>query len=127
MMFCSTFTDVNSSLSTVGAVTPVPMRPTYQTLGLAVREHMRLEGTNVMCAHISLRMVAFSFSTALCFQIYMRPEPRGSTSSCCTLHLTFPTMSHNVLKADEFLSFLHNCINCFSVQFRQLFCKKVIW
>ena len=101
MMFCCTFYyaltyDVNSSLSTVGAVTPVPMRPTYQTLGLAVREHMRLEGTNVMCAHISLRMVAFSFSTALCFQIYMRPEPRGSTSSCCTLHLTFPTMSHNL-------------------------------
>ena len=80
----------------MGAVTPVPMFPTYQTLDLAVREHMRLEGTNVMCAHISLRMVAFSFSTALCFQIYMHPEPRGSTSSCCTLHLTFPTMSHNV-------------------------------
>ena len=65
MMFCSTFTDVNSSLSTVGAVTPVPMGPTYQTLGLAVREPMRLEGTNVVCTHTSLCMVALSISTAL--------------------------------------------------------------
>jgi hypothetical protein len=82
MMFCSTFTDVNSSLSTVGAVTPVPMGPTYQTLGLAVREPMRLEGTNVVCTHTSLCMVAFSISTALSAKIYMHPEPCGSTSSC---------------------------------------------
>ena len=60
-----TFADVKSSLSTVGAVTPVPMDPTSQILGLAVREPMRLEGTNVVCTHTSLCMVALSISTAL--------------------------------------------------------------
>ena len=45
----------------MGAVTPVPMGPTYQTLGLAVREPMRLEGTNVVCTHTSLCMVAIQY------------------------------------------------------------------
>ena len=59
MMACSTFLLMsNSSLSTVRAVTLAPMGPTYQTLGLVVREPIRLEGTNVVCTHTSLCMVA---------------------------------------------------------------------
>ena len=47
-----TFADVKSSLNTVGAVAPVPIRPTYTDIGLAVRVLMRLEDSNVVCALI---------------------------------------------------------------------------
>ena len=77
----------------MGAVTPVPMRPTYQTLGLTVREHMRLEGTNVMCTHISLCMVAFSKSP-LHYMLVLH-APRILQSDIRLFLIAFD-ISHNV-------------------------------
>ena len=74
-----TFADVKSSLNTVGAVAPVPTRPTYTDIGLAVRVLMRLEDTNVVCAHTSLYTV-----------VAVSPQALNERFFTCTRSLAAP-------------------------------------